>query len=159
MLMLNADNVGQQYLAEAFGPDNPLNGDEPVILSVGRDGSIMGACAYQNYRGTSIEMSVAGFGPWLSPGNIAGFLSYPFNQLGVNRITVFTRRTNTRCIKLVEGLGFQHEGTLRGSTPDGADLLMFGLLRDEAARWLKLSLRTKWMKNDGQEIPKCAPAP
>jgi hypothetical protein len=65
-------------------------------------------------------------------------LAYPFEQLGVGRISTFTRASNTRALKLNRLLGFREEGRIRQGYGD-EDAVLMGLLRCEAPAWLKLS--------------------
>lgn len=46
---------------------------------------------------------------------------------------------NNESRSLIERLGFKHEGSVRAFYEDGVDLLIYGMLRDEAIklRWWK----------------------
>ena len=59
---------------------------------------------------------------------------YGFNTMNLHRIEAFVGRNNTPSLKLLNGLGFQYEGTLRehymvNGVPD--DSLVYGLLKQE----------------------------
>ena len=90
-------------------------------------------------------MSCAGEPGWLSRGNIAGFLWYPFEQLGVRRVTVLVHRKNKVSRRFVERIGWKLEGVLRKAAEDGRDLMVYGLLREEAERHLSHHTKTEWV--------------
>jgi L-amino acid N-acyltransferase YncA len=92
---------------------------------------------YHDFRDNSIEMSIAADTPkWASRGNIRAFLHYPFCQLGVGHVRAVIRVDNKRSRKMVERLGFKLEGVLRHAAKDGKNLILYGMIRKEANRWL-----------------------
>jgi RimJ/RimL family protein N-acetyltransferase len=60
---------------------------------------------------------------------------YPLRQLGCVRITAPIADGNDGAIRFVTKLGFQLEGRLRKAMPDGADRLIYGLLKEDC-KWL-----------------------
>jgi len=96
-------------------------------------GKIVGGVVFHNwshhYR--SIEMSAsADSAKWLSRRIITGILSYPFEQLGVTRVSSVTRPEDDRTRHALEALGFTFEGTGRRVFGD-ADGVSYSLLNDE----------------------------
>ena len=68
---------------------------------------------YQEYEKTC-QVSVASRTPlWARRDVLAGLLSYPFDQLGVNVLWSAMRHTNERAIRFNEHLGFKRDGVLR----------------------------------------------
>lgn len=59
---------------------------------------------------------------------------YPFNQMGVRRVTGLIPSRNAHSRKLAEHLGFKLEGNMRHAYADD-DMLVYGLLKEEC-RWL-----------------------
>lgn len=95
-------------------------------------------------HGNSVAMTMAADSPrWVSHGTIRALLTYPFVQLHCVRVTVFIGRKNKRSRRLVagdgkrKGIGFVPEGKLRRGFDGKQDLMVYGLLRDEAERWLR----------------------
>lgn len=84
----------------------------------------------------NIRMHVAGVGHWLSRTALAVFFSYPFQELGLRRVTALVAKKNKKSRKLCEDLGFSQEGRLRQAAVNGDDLIVYGLLRKDC-RWLK----------------------
>lgn len=83
----------------------------------------------------NIEMSMVATSPrWATKNVIKQLLSYPFNQLNCQRITTCIASRNQRAIKLNQGLGFKHEGTLRKGCGDD-DMFVLGMLKEDAKKW------------------------
>lgn len=94
------------------------------------EGRIIGGFVLTNYTGAGIEMSLAGRGcifrgAWRELGDIV------FRELGCERVSITTRRSNKRVRKLAPRFKFKFEGIARRfyGNEDG---LVFSLLRDEA---------------------------
>jgi hypothetical protein len=51
--------------------------------------------------------------------------------LEVPRVTGLIRAENLNAQRFVTRLGFQYEGRMRKAFPDGGDLVLYGLLREE----------------------------
>lgn len=91
---------------------------------------------YNNYDpNIGIMMSVAGVGNWLHRSALAVFFGYPFQELGLRRVTTLVAKRNKRARKLNEGLGFVREGCFRQGAPNGDNLFVYGMLKSEC-RWL-----------------------
>lgn len=83
---------------------------------------------------TSIDMHVVSSldgRQWLTRPFLAAVFSYPFNQLGVRRVTARIGANNLKAKSFLVNLGFTHEGTIRKGWEPDIDLLVFGLLKEE----------------------------
>lgn len=88
-----------------------------------------------NYGGGSVEMAAASIDPrWLNKTMLRAVFSYPFLQLGCNRITTRVRADNSHSIRITERLGLIREGTMRQAL-DGVDVHVYGMLKNEC-RWI-----------------------
>lgn len=106
-------------------------------IGIEDSGKIIAGVVYHDYRRFSIQLSMASESPrWCSRKTLNILLGYPFNQLMVERITACTAKNNKRLRSLVTRLGFKLEGTLRRGHDGKKDLLLYGMLREEAARWI-----------------------
>ena len=56
---------------------------------------------------------------------------YTFDQLKVQRVTANTRPEKHKVVKVMIAAGFRVEGRARRDCPDGADAILFGMLREE----------------------------
>jgi RimJ/RimL family protein N-acetyltransferase len=99
-----------------------------------RGGCITAVVVYNNFIPTnSIDMHVAAVdgGRWLTRPFLAAVFRYPFEQLGVRRVTARIGANNLKARNFLVSLGFTHEGTIRQGWEADTDLLIFGLLKNE----------------------------
>lgn len=92
-----------------------------------------------------IRMHVAAEGHWLSRTALATFFGFPFQGLGVRRVTAAVAKRNKRARRLDEALQFKYEGNQRKACTNGDDLIWYGMLREEC-KWL----RDEWMPETAQ---------
>ena len=89
-------------------------GNQAQSIAAVRNGKIIAAVIYYNRRGVDCEVAFAASHPsWATKETIGVFLLLPFNQYGCKRITAVVHTKNKRVRKLLEGICFIHEGTLR----------------------------------------------
>lgn len=98
------------------------------ILS--QEGRIIGGVLLTNYTGFGVEMTLAGRGcisrtAWQAIGDMA------FGELGCQRLSVTTRKSNKRVCRLAPRMHFRFEGIARRfyGSEDG---VVLSLLKDEA---------------------------
>lgn len=95
---------------------------------------------YNNFRHYDIEISFVATTPrWATPSNIRVVMDYPFNQLGVKRMSAFTAKSNKRARKLNEGVGFKLEGVHPFGWFGSEDACSYGITEK--------TVREKWLKN------------
>lgn len=121
-----AARIPQMTAASDFGPCT-------AIGVVGADGQPLGGVVFHNWqpRFRNIEISFAADSArWLTRRLIVGILSYPFDQLGVARLTTLTPKKNRPARKFIDRFGFRREGVLRRGFGDD-DMIVSGLMRRE----------------------------
>jgi RimJ/RimL family protein N-acetyltransferase len=109
------------------------------VIAVGEDGKILAAMAVLgvNKRYRSAEVAIASEHPrWATRGALRVFLGYPFEQLGLQRITAISAASNNAAINFNTKLGFRVEGVIRRGYGD-EDSIVMGMLREEAEKWLR----------------------
>lgn len=107
-------------------------------IGIGEGGKILAAVAISGMdtHNWNAELSIASDTPrWATRGALRKILSYPFDQLGLGRVTAVCLSSNTKAINLNLKLGFKQEGRMRKAAGDD-DVIIMGLLREEAERWL-----------------------
>lgn len=112
--------------------------DEAQTIGVANDTELLCVAVYHNYFPAfrSISMSIAATSTqWATKSVFGKLLAYPFLDLQCQRITTWQPDWHKRARKLVEGVGFKEEGRLRKGGGD-CDVVILGLLREEAERWL-----------------------
>lgn len=105
------------------------------ILACVRHRELIGAVLFIHHQGRNIEAHWAGVTGWLSRRHIRQIFAYPFQQLGVHRVTTMVPAHNNVARDVVLRLGFTREGVLREATDTGEDLELYGMLRHEC-RWV-----------------------
>jgi hypothetical protein len=108
---------------------------------VNEAGIMLAGVVYQNYTKTDIHMHVAALPGkrWLCRAFLGEGFRYPFEQLGCRRVTGLVPARNEAAQRFDAHLGFKQEGRVRGILPDGDDLIIYGMLREEC-RFLKVGL-------------------
>lgn len=104
-------------------------------IGLKKDGEIVAGVLYEDWNGANIVCHIRGEGNWASKLFLAVIYDYPFNKLGVKRVTVPIDSTNEKCIKLVKHMGFTLESTLERATSFG-DLLIFRMFKEDC-KYLK----------------------
>ena len=111
---------------DGFGPCQALG----VVAS---DGRLLGGVVFHNWNEhyKSMEVSCAAdSAKWLTKNIIRGILSYPFQQMNINRLSSATRTDDFRTRHVLDALGFSFEGVGRGLFGD-CDGVSYSLLADE----------------------------
>lgn len=106
-------------------------------IGLEQDGELIAGVVYENYTGKNITAHVAAVPGkrWLNREFLFRAFAYPFIQLDCNRVTGLVKADNLEAQKFDEHLGFKKEGLLRQACDDGADLIVYGMLKTEC-RWI-----------------------
>ena len=133
MLLFNHDAVLTAWAGARLG----IADFRPcTTIGVAREGAILAAAIYNNYRPPNIEITFVTASPhWASKGAICAMLRYPFVQLGCKRLTAITAVQNAPARTFLLRLGFCEEGLHSDALPSGA-AVSYGLLAANAARWI-----------------------
>ena len=114
----------------------PVNGG--IGVGVVENNLLVGGMVFHDYNGSNIEMTC--FGPGCLNRRILSWLfNYVFMELGCNRLSVKTKRSNKRVLKLANRLGFTYEATLKQFFgPDkNDDAILFKMDLISASRWMR----------------------
>lgn len=98
------------------------------------DGAPLAGAVYHEYHPEyrTIMMSFAASTPrWATHNTVGMFLRYPFAQLDVWKLRAAVAHTNVRSLKLVKGVGFTIEATLKDEFGPGVHAVMFRLLKPD----------------------------
>lgn len=107
---------------------------DDVVLGVERDGVLVGAVAYADFNGASMQMHCAGEGAWLSRRVLRHLFDYPFNVARCRVVIATVPATNARALSLNARLGFREVGRVPDAYPD-ADMVVMAMRRSEC-RWI-----------------------
>lgn len=135
-VLFGADDLVRAFV-QARIPEARDNGFGPsTALGVVRDGKLLGGVVYSNFNGHDIHASYAFDSPaWASKAVLRILFGYPFNQLGVVRMTAVIGRKNKHARKMIERLGFKLEGVHPLAADGRQDAISYGLRRDKC-RWI-----------------------
>ena len=99
-------------------------------LGLIRGGRLVAGVIYNDYSGMNAYMHVSAEEGcrWMTPAFLFAAFDYPFNQLGLQRVTAKVKGKNRKAISFIENLGFEYEGTMRHFFKDD-DALIYGLLK------------------------------
>lgn len=117
-----------RYVADRIGEDEILR---CAGIGLEEDGELIAGVLFQDHCGPNILMHVASDSSkrWMTPAYLCASFRYPFEQLGVRRITGLVRADNFAAQKFDEHLGFVREGVMREAASDGMDMIVYGLLK------------------------------
>jgi len=135
-LVFNRDDELAQW-AEIIYPDcAPLSRPLTSIGIANSKGEILGVAIYHNFRQNDVEVTFITTTPrWATLGNVRALLHYPFIQLGVQRMTAITGKSNKKARKFLSGIGFLLEGT-HPYAAKGKTACTYGIYLNNAQRWL-----------------------
>lgn len=124
----------QQYFPNATG------------IGWARGGKICCGVTYEGYNGASINAHIAAVEGrrWLTRKFLWAIFDYPFNQVGVGRITATIAEGNTAARRFNEHLGFTVEARLERAHPSGA-IIVSRMFKDEC-RWISPAFSQRYGK-------------
>jgi RimJ/RimL family protein N-acetyltransferase len=112
---------------------NGLTGDVFTVSLVDDEDKFLAVTVFSAYTGINVDMHIAARpkSHWLSRSFFNASFELPFRVLEVPRVTGLIRAENLKAQRFVTRLGFKYEGRMRKAFPDGGDLVLYGLLREE----------------------------
>jgi RimJ/RimL family protein N-acetyltransferase len=126
-LMLVSGESLRPYFEQRAGAVGP----KAQFLGRWEGDRLLGVVAVWHYGSGNAEVGWAGDRGWLSRGFLRLVFAYLWGQLECRRITGRINASNDTAIAMSERLGFVREGTMRQAAPDGGDVHIYGLLRQE----------------------------
>ena len=117
-------------------PMQPVGGMKGLGLE--RDGELVAGVLYEGFNGRNVWMHVAAEPgrKWATPEFLRYCFHYPFNEMGVSRVSGYVSAGNAQAVKLDEHLGFKREAVLSGAAEDGSDVWIY-VMRRADCRFLK----------------------
>lgn len=92
---------------------------------------LVAAVLFNGYTKTNICMHVVSEGKhWMTREYLRVCFDYPFNQVGVKRITGVVESGNEAALRFNRHLGFREEAVIHDGCEAG-DLILMGMYRDE----------------------------
>lgn len=109
-----------------------------TAIGLRRGGELVAGVIYEGFNGRNMWAHVAAEPGrrWLVREYLFACFAYPFIVCGVDRLSGYVNASNTEARRFDEHLGFKEEARLRGAAPDGGDVILYVMWRDEC-RYLK----------------------
>lgn len=128
-VVYGADDLIDEWMAQTLGKRSavPFTG----LGIVSGDRLVLGAKFFNQYAGDITLAMVAKPEAGFKRRAFARLMAYPFNQLGLVRVTAEIPLSNVQSINAAQWLGFVREGVKRRAAPDGGHVGVFGLLRKD----------------------------
>ena len=125
------------FVTYAIGQGRHMPFDNFSALGLVKDNELIAGVIYNHFTSTNIMAHIAGKPGrrWLTREFLFAMFDYPFNQLGVRRITGLVPKKNKDARRFDEHLGFEYEGNMRNALADD-DMIIYGMLK-EKCKWLK----------------------
>lgn len=108
-----------------------------TVIGLMRWGRLVAGVLYEGFNGRNIWMHVAAEpgARWMTRDYLRACFAYPFKVCGVQRITGHVEESNAAARRFDEHLGFREEARLSGAAPDGGDVILY-VMRREDCRFL-----------------------
>lgn len=97
-----------------------------------KDGELIAGALYEGYNGHNVWVHLAGAPgrKWMNRQFLWYGFHYPFNEMGVKRLSGYVNASNTDARRLNEHLGYEEEACLKGAAPDGGDVILYVMWRE-----------------------------
>jgi len=131
-LLYGHNETVSQWVASLI-PGMTEFGPSTAIGVINDSGTLVGGVVFHDYQPQwkNIQVSFAATqANWLTPNLVCAILSYPFDQVGVARITSLTPKRNRRARQFLNKFGFRLEGNIRLGFGDD-DAILSGLMRTD----------------------------
>lgn len=136
--MLGADDYVAQWVAQRIGGLSLHDMVPFSAIGVEAEGQLIAGAVFNIWQPSfgSIHLTLAATNKhWLNRRIIRALLSYPFSQIGCQRVTALIAKKNKRVRKEAERFGFVMEGVMRKGF-GSQDCVIYGLLKDDIKHWL-----------------------
>lgn len=114
-----------------FMPLQPVGGMKGIGLE--KDGELIAGALYEGFSGTNVWVHLAGVPGrrWMTREFLRYGFHYPFNEMGVQRLSGYVNASNTDARRLNEHFGYQEEARLKGAALDGGDVILYVMWRKD----------------------------
>jgi hypothetical protein len=115
----------------------PVSWTKYTAIGLERNDRLVAGVLYEGMTKRDVNMHCAIDDPYaVNFEYLFTVFDYPFNQCNLARVTGLVPRKNDKALKFdIDKVGFKVEGIVRSALPDGDDIVVLGMLRDEC-KWL-----------------------
>lgn len=106
------------------------------------EGKLLGGVTFFEFDGVNVWLDAAGIpkSGWLTRAGLKQIFDYVFVQLQCVRASLMVPANNAASLKMVKQIGFVQEAVLERAAPEGQDMLVFRMFREDC----------KWIPNDAR---------
>lgn len=117
-----------QNLIPGFSPPADVR-----VIGLRRGGELVAGVAYEGFNGQNMWIHVAAMpgARWLVRDYLRACFAYPFLVCGVRRLSGYVNESNAAARRFNEHLGFREEARLHGAAPDGGDVILMVMWKEE----------------------------
>ena len=107
--------------------------DDMCAIGLRRDGELVAAAVYEGFNGQNMWVHLCGVpgARWMTREFLRAGFAYPFLVCGVKRLSGYVNASNHEARRLNEHFGYRVEATLAGAAPDGGDVLIYVMRRED----------------------------
>lgn len=109
-------------------------------IGLEKDGRLVAGVLYEGFNGRNVWMHVAAEpgGRWMTREFLRYAFHYPFNEMGVERVSGYVEASNEQARRFDEHLGFVEEARLEGAASDGGDVILYRMWKKDC-RYVSLA--------------------
>lgn len=98
-----------------------------------RDGRLIAGAIYEGFNRVNMWVHLAGEpgSRWLCRDFLYSNFKYAFGICGVQRLSGYVDASNSAARRFNEHIGFKQEAVLSGAAPDGGDVILYVMWRDD----------------------------
>lgn len=102
-------------------------------IGLRKDGALVAGVIFDGFNGRNVWMHVAARPgrDWMTRYYLRACFHYPFVTCGVDRISGYVNESNQQARRFDEHLGFKEEARLKGAAPDGGDVIIYVMWRQD----------------------------
>jgi hypothetical protein len=102
-------------------------------IGLRRNGELVAGAVYEGFNGRNMWVHLAGLPGrcWLNRRFLQAGFHYPFVLCGVDRLSGYVNASNTDARRFDEHVGFHEESRLKGAAPDGGDVILYVMWRQD----------------------------
>ncbi len=104
-----------------------------VAIGLAADDKIVAGVLFEGLNGVNVWMHVSALpgARWMTRAYLMACFAYPFNICRVKRVSGYVNASNRAARRFDEHLGFREEARLKGAAPDGGDVIIYAMWRDD----------------------------
>ena len=128
---MTTDVIEVLHFVKSIMPFSAVEGMKAIGLK--KDGKLVAGCIFEGYSGPNVWVHLAAVPGkrWMTKQYLRACFEYAFVTLGVKRLSGYVNASNHEAIRLDEHFGYKREAVLKGAAPDGGDVILYVMWRED----------------------------